>query len=106
MPNPTGRKLWRWIGGALALVLLAGLIAGYVAIRPYGETGTTYLAKQLCSCVFLTGRSDSSCSAEFQPDINKFRVRIDHAQSRVQASLLIFSSTSAFDPRTGCRIVR
>lgn len=102
----TGRKFWRWAAAVVGLILVAGLIGGYVAARPYGVTGTTYLAKQLCSCVFLTGRSDASCQAEFKPDIDKFQVRIDHAESRVSARLLLFSSEAAYESRTGCRIVR
>jgi hypothetical protein len=106
MPNPTGRKYWRWAAAAAALILIGGAVAAWAALKPYGVTGTTYLAKQLCSCVFLTGRSDSSCRAEFEPDIGKFQVRIDHGRSRVSARLLVFSSESAFDARTGCRVVR
>ncbi len=106
MANLTGRKFWRWAAAAVALILVAGLIGGYVAARPYGVTGTTYIAKQLCSCVFLTGRSDASCQGDFKPDIDKFTLRIDHASRSVSARLLLFSSEAVYDVGTGCRIVR
>jgi hypothetical protein len=106
MANPERRKLWRWAAIAAAVVLAAGLLAAWVAIRPYGEVGSTYLAKQLCSCVFLTGRSDSSCRADFGADINKFDVRIDHANRTVSTRLLLFGSRAAFDRGYGCRVVR
>jgi len=106
MARPGRRKLWRWIAGGGALLLVAGVIAAYVAIRPYGEVGSTYLAKQLCSCVFLTGRPDSACRGDFGPDISKFDVRIDHAASTVSTRLLLFGSRAAYDNRYGCRIER
>jgi hypothetical protein len=89
--------------GALVLV---GLIVGYVMLRPYGETGTTYLAKQLCSCIYLTGRSDASCQNEFRPDADKFQVRINHAARSVSARLLMFSNVAVYEDGLGCRIAR
>jgi hypothetical protein len=109
MPNAGGRKpgRWRrWAGAGLGLVLLVGLIAGFVALRPYGQTGTTYLAKQLCSCIYLTGRSDASCQNEFKPDSDKFQVRIDHAARSVSARLLVFSNEAVYEDGLGCRITR
>lgn len=105
MASPMRRKFWPW-AAAGAVLILAGGIAAWAAARPYGVTGTTYLAKQVCSCVFLTGRSDASCRAEFEPDIEKVDVRIDHAGRTVSARLLLFSSRSAYDDGSGCRIVR
>jgi hypothetical protein len=101
-----GRKLWSWIGATLALVLILGLTAGYLALRPYGVTGSTYIAKQLCSCVFVAGRSDGSCEGENKPDIDRFSIRIDHAARSVSARLLLFSSQAAYDDGYGCRIAR
>ncbi len=106
MANPTGRKqaLWpRLAAGAGALVIV-GLITAFYLARPYGVTGTTYIAKQLCSCVFLTGRTDLSCQGELKPDIDQFTVRIDHAKRSVAAHLAIFSSESIYEDGTGCRI--
>ena len=101
-----GRRFWRWIAAAAALILAVGLVAAWALVRPYGETGSTYLAKQLCSCVFLTGRTDASCLAENGSDVRRFDVRIDHAGRTVSARLLLFSSIAAYDEGYGCRIVR
>ena len=108
MANPTGRKqpLWPLLAKTAGMIVLVGLIAAFYLVRPYGVTGTTYVAKQLCSCVFLTGRTDASCQGELKPDVDKFSVRIDHAKRSVAARLAIFSSESAYQDGAGCRIVR
>ncbi len=106
MASPLRRNAWRWAAAAVVLILAVSLVAAWVAVRPYGVTGTTYLAKQVCSCVFVTGRSDRSCRAEFEPDIEKADVQIDHAGRTVSARLLLFSSQSIYEDGSGCRIVR
>jgi len=103
-PGKASGKFWRWVGPVLGVVVLAGLVWGYRAVKPYGEIGTTYIAKQLCSCVFLTGRTDASCHAEFEPDIDRMSVRIDHAKGRVSARLAIFANSASYSPQYGCRI--
>jgi hypothetical protein len=97
---------WRWIAAGAGLVLIVGLAAAWLALRPYGETGTTYLAKQLCSCLYLTGRSEASCRSDFSPDIERFSVGIDRKRSRVSARLALFSSAAVYEPGYGCRIER
>jgi hypothetical protein len=107
MAGQSARKWpWRRIGVGAGLLVIAGLVIAYVSLRPYGVTGTTYLAKQFCSCLFVAGRSEASCRDDFQPDISSFTVSIDRARSRVGAGLALFSSTSRYRPGLGCSIER
>jgi hypothetical protein len=103
-------KRWRWVGAAVGLLVVVGLAWGYLAVKPYGDVGTTYVAKQLCSCVFLTGRSEASCRGEFSPDIDKMSVAIDRAglpaSGKVRVRLALFANSAVYEQGYGCRIER
>jgi len=102
--------LLRWIAGGLIVLILVGAGVAYVLARPYAQIGGTYLAKQICSCVFDTGRSDASCRAEFEPDIDKFQVTIHHGvhpgHSVVRTRLFIFTSAAKYTEGYGCTVVK
>ena len=99
-------RLWAWIGGVVVVLLVAGAIAAYLLARPYAQIGGTYIAKQLCSCVFVTGRTDASCRAEFEPDIDKFQVKISRRRHTVRTRLLIFSSAASYTEGYGCTVAK
>jgi hypothetical protein len=103
-------KPWRWVGAVIGVLLMIGLGWGYLVVKPYGEVGTTYIAKQLCSCVFVTGRGEASCRGEFEPDIGKMSVAVDRsglpARGRVTARLAMFANAATYQPAYGCRIER
>lgn len=99
-----------WMVAALLLVLI-GAAAGAWAWRrlaPYPEVGSVYIAQQVCACVFVAGRPENACRAEFQPDIGRFHVRVSRAGrgGMVQTRLLLFRGASRYDPGYGCTIVR
>ena len=99
-------RLWALIGGVVAVLLVAGAVAAYLLVRPYAQIGGTYIAKQVCSCVFVAGRSDASCHAEFEPDIDKFQVRINHHRRTVRTRLLIFSAAATYAEGYGCTVAK
>ena len=41
------------------------------------QIGSAYVAKQLCSCLFVAGRSEASCRPEFKPQIDAAKVVVD-----------------------------
>jgi len=92
------------------VLILIGAGVAYVMVQPYAQIGGTYLAKQICSCVFVAGRSDASCRAEFEPDIDKFQVKIHHGlqpgHSVVRTRLLIFSSAAKYTEGYGCTVAK
>jgi hypothetical protein len=103
-------KFWRWIAAILGVVVMVGAAWGYLAVKPYGELGTTYIAKQLCSCVFVTGRTEASCRAEFKPDIDKMSAVIDRSggpsRGKVSVRLAVFSGEAEYDEGFGCKITK
>jgi len=74
------------------------------------KIGAAYVAKQLCSCLFLTGRSETSCRAEFKPQIDQGHVAIDRrglpARARVGVTLGPVVAEATYSRRYGCVLVR
>ncbi|MEO8926368.1 MAG: hypothetical protein ABI306_04315 [Caulobacteraceae bacterium] len=103
------------MAGALALAFpaLGGAAAPAPPPRPpppIVQIGSAYIAKQVCSCLFVVGRSEASCRAEFKPDIDPFTVVIDRsalpAAGKVTASLGPVVGEAAYDRRFGCVVAR
>jgi hypothetical protein len=104
----SGKRILAAIGAIAVLGGATGVTAAYRSVAPYGQIGNRYLAKQICSCVFVTGRSEGSCRKEFEPDIRQFEVKISRgtngSSGEVQTRLAVFEGRATFDPRYGCSI--
>ncbi len=105
MAPPTPRLFW--IGGALALALLA---LAWSQLTPWPRTGATYVAKQMCSCLFLTGRSEASCRTDFGGYVNLYTLRVDRTglpkTANVTTALALFKGEAVYEDGYGCRIAR
>lgn len=101
------RKRWIWL--VVLVVLIAGLAGGAWASRDqvtYAHIATGYAAKQLCSCVHVSGRTLDACMADYPEDVRR-NITITSEEDQVRASVLFgaISSEAAFDGEYGCRIV-
>jgi hypothetical protein len=100
------RKYWL-IGGG---IILAALVAGgaYASRDPvaYAHVATAYAAKQLCSCLHVSGRSMDSCMAEFPADA-RGRFSVTSTGNRVHASVLLnaISADAVYEDAYGCRLL-
>jgi hypothetical protein len=103
-------SILKWGGLVLPVVVIGGALYGWTQLEPYGRIGATYIAKQYCSCVFVAGRSEGSCRAEFKPDIDRFNVSVDRsglpASASVQTHLLMFSSAATYAEGFGCTVAK
>ncbi|MDR3509631.1 MAG: hypothetical protein P4L64_17210 [Caulobacteraceae bacterium] len=101
-------RYWKWGGLALAVVLIGGGAWAYGKAAPYAKIGGSYIAKQYCSCLFDAGRSETSCRAEFQPDIEKFSLSVDRsglpAHARVTTHVAVFSGEADYAEGYGCTV--
>lgn len=94
--------------GGLALAALLAL--AWVQFSPWPRTGATFTAKQVCSCLFVTGRSEASCRTDFGAYLDRFNIDVDRsglpATARVTSRLAIFSGEAVYERDFGCRIVK
>ena len=98
--------MWAAIGAISILVGTTAATAAYRSVGPYGHIGTNYVAKQLCSCIFVTGRTESGCRKEFEPDIKQFETEITRngPTADVRTRLALFDGHARFEPKFGCSI--
>lgn len=109
----------KWRSQALAGVLVLALPALTGATTPAPPAapapaivliGAAYIAKQVCSCLFVVGRPEASCRAEFKPDIDTFTVAIDRAglpaRARVNATVGPVNGEATFSRGYGCVVAR
>jgi len=105
-------KCGGWLSGT-ALFAAASAAASAPppsAPPPIIQIGSAYFAKQLCSCLFVVGRSELSCRAEFKPQIESFKITIDRsgapASASVSASLGPVVAVATFARRFGCVLAK
>ena len=82
------------------LLLVVGALV-YEHARDLATVGAGYVAKELCSCVFVGGRSLDSC----RPDIPETmeRVEAELGPDRVRASVPhLVERIARFEPPYGC----
>lgn len=101
------RKRWIWVG-ALFVVMVV-VVGGAWASRDqvtYAHIATGYAAKQMCSCLHVSGRTMDSCLADY-PDDARRNINVTSEGNDVRASVLFgaIRSEATFDGDYGCRIV-
>jgi hypothetical protein len=81
--------------------LLVGSALVYQEGRERSLVGAGYVAKELCSCVFVGGRELASCRPDVPPSMD--RVRAELGADRVRAYVPYFAERIArFEPPFGC----
>lgn len=95
----------------MILLLLGALAcAPKPAPRAYDNSlfdlASGFAAKEMCSCLFVSGRSEAACAAYTKVDPAVARTRVDLAEKRVSARSLGMGRQSArwVDAATGCVI--
>ena len=78
---------------------------------PVIQIGSAYIAKQMCSCLFVAHRTDASCRPEFKSQgISAFTLVIDRSglpgHAAVTASLGKLVAEARYTRRFGCTIAR
>ncbi len=110
------RRKWRSGGVAGVLVLALVALTGAAPLPapapapPIVRIGAAYIAKQVCSCLFVVGRPEASCRTEFKPDIDTFTVAIDRAglpaRARLNATVGPVVGEANFSRGYGCAVAR
>ncbi|MFZ1990088.1 MAG: hypothetical protein WAW96_10000 [Alphaproteobacteria bacterium] len=92
------------VPAALAALTAFWLLIAHPAVQA-AHIATGYVAKTLCSCVFVDARELEACKADLAPGSGSMRVTLDldNRLVRVRAGL-ISRDTAHFDSRYGCRL--
>ncbi len=64
-----------------------------------------YVAKSICSCIFVDSRDLAACRSDLAPGYASMRIKLNRASRFVRASAGVISSDVArFEPPYGCRL--
>ena len=86
--------------GVLWVVLIAGAL-GLQWLRGQTDIGAGYVAKELCSCVFVGGRELDSCRPDIPPSMDAIEAEL--GVGRVRAFVPYLGERIArFEPPFGC----
>ena len=101
--------MWRYVGIATGLAMgLALALAAVVwlpGLRQATDVGAGYLAKQMCSCLFVAGRPFDACRADMPRDMDAIEVRLaDGAETVVARVPLLAERTARHHPGSGCTL--
>lgn len=99
------RRLMKWMGGAvLVIVVVAGAVFAR-RIHRLSVIGAGYIAKQMCSCVFVAERDFTSCRADMPPDMVRVQAEVLAGERGVHAWVPgIAERTARYTPDTGCTL--
>ena len=94
-----------WGGGVLLLLATgAGVVYG-PRIATMLEVGNGYVAKQMCSCLYVAERGFDSCRADIPSSMERIRAEILPDRPGVSAGLLGTSRVALHTPGAGCRLL-
>jgi hypothetical protein len=98
------RKYWLII--ALVVIVALG-VGGYYALKGpmlYARIGSTYAAKQTCSCVFISGRTLAACQADLPGGANSI-LKLEVKGHQIEASAYgIVHASATYEEGYGCRV--
>jgi hypothetical protein len=90
------------IGVALVVIGVVAAVVFWQA-RKYGQIGAGFVARQMCSCLYVQNRTETACRAEIGPQIE--RAQIVYMDERV---IVNFSgldlAESRLLPGYGCNV--
>jgi hypothetical protein len=98
-------RRWRVVVVLLALLAVLGAGGAWWRLRPLAQVGAGYVAKQMCSCVFVAERSFESCRSDMLPSLHRVRAERLPGGAGVRAFLpLLADRTARFHGATGCTL--
>ncbi len=90
------------IGIVLVAIFVIVLAVGYQA-RKYGEIGAGFIARQMCSCLYVQNRDEKACRAEIGPQIDG--AQIVYMDERVIVNFSGLNQAEArLKPGYGCNV--
>lgn len=93
----------RWIATLVLAALFAGGALAYEHVRRMALVGAGYVAKEVCSCVFVGGRSLASCRGDVPASMD--RVQAEQLPDGVRAFVTFFAErVASYDPAFGCTL--
>jgi hypothetical protein len=99
------RRVLKWIGAVAAVLLVVAAIVVGPRIARLSRIGAGYIAKQMCSCIFVGARDFDSCRQDMPPDMFRVQAEVLTGEQGVRAWVTGFAErTARYTPATGCTL--
>jgi hypothetical protein len=93
------------VGIALVALTVGGAALVVPGMHERSYMGAGYVAKQLCSCVFVAGRDMASCRADLTESSDPIRAEVLDAEQAVRAWVPVLAERRAtYTDGTGCTL--
>lgn len=93
----------KWVLIAFAVLLVAGVIYAWPAMRAYSQIGAAYSARVVCSCRYIGGRGMEDCEKDLEPGMEVVSLSEAADAKRIDASVFLMAEESAeYRPGYGC----
>jgi hypothetical protein len=90
--------------GLALLAIAIGVVLFLVNARRTAEIGGAFVAKQMCSCLFVAGRTYESCLTDFDPSVLK-QMDITYIDRKVIVNAAgLDQSAAELTPGFGCAV--
>ncbi len=95
----------RWVAIGVCWVVLVAAGLWYQWMAPRASVGAGYVAKELCSCVFVGGRDLASCRPDVPETMDRITAELltDGDGVRAKASFLA-ERIARYAPGEGCTL--
>jgi len=97
------RPRWKTVALVAVGLVVAAAVYGRVRIAPQADVGAAFMAKHMCSCVFVGGRDAAACRRDLAPEMDPVRWEIDGGGVRAWVPLLAARSAHVHEG-TGCTL--
>lgn len=99
------KRIALWGGGVLLLVAAgAGALYGPRALDMMG-VGAGYVAKQMCSCVYVAGRDFDQCRLDLPDSLDDIAALRLEDRPGMRAHVLVVDRLAVHTPGAGCRLL-
>jgi hypothetical protein len=99
------RRILIGLAASIAVALTVGYAQWFVPTRQDVAVGNAMLAKQICSCIFVAGRSLKDCRADQFESMDPIQVEVRAKPPGVRAFVPLFGERSAsWSESFGCTL--
>jgi len=94
---------WKWIPLGLLLVLVVLVSSQIPGWQSLAAVGAGYVAKNVCSCVFVSERSFDACRADILPAMEQVAA-VREGDAVIARVPLFARAVARHHPGTGCTL--
>jgi hypothetical protein len=95
----------RWVAIGVCWVIAIAALLAYEWLAPRASVGAGYVAKELCSCIFVAERDLASCRLDVPESMDRVEAELLEDGPGVRAKVpLLAERVARYAPGEGCTL--